>query len=446
MALYSLNLSVVSNAAAESRGKTAAKLLYACARGTIFSARTGLDDFSRASLTKFAILREQKAGKNGRVAECIIVALPTEATPEQHARLLTTFANLVTKGKAAWIAAIHYDRLGNPHAHLFLFDEEEPRQRGQRGRSRKVLGLSKDGALEDVRALWTIVHNSLMDKWGYGPRSHINHRSLLSQGADRQATLHEGPKVRALARKGERPASRVRWKNGREIRWPQIDELATRLETNRLVQEANNLAQQDQPHATPAPQVAVDMDKIDDGDHRPFGAGQSNPLSPAPCGFDERDRSAGGDVSEGRHHDERQNYATGGQNAAEADAVRGALGNDAASGGASSTASNTAAFLALLALDRGGDHRGVSRGRGRYRRAAQRLYSPARLRAVVEQRLKAFSFAAEAARSMIEFMRRADWRMLGASAKASRKPVVVPGSHFRAAESRTTREGHLARD
>jgi hypothetical protein len=53
-----------------------------------------------------------------------------------------------------------------------------PRKPGQRGRSPKVMGLSRAGALDDVRALWAETHNALMDAWRFPQRE--QHRSSIT--------------------------------------------------------------------------------------------------------------------------------------------------------------------------------------------------------------------------------------------------------------------------
>jgi hypothetical protein len=346
--------------------------------------------------------------------ECIILALPVEATPEQHARLVRALAERLTHGRAPWIAALHYDKAGNPHVHLYLFDEAEPRKPGQRGRSRKVIGFSKDGALEDARALWANLHNGLMDGWGYGPGSHIDHRSLADQGIARMPTLHEGPKVRAIAAKGGRPASRTRRDGGREVRWPQIDEGSTRPETNRLVRAANALAE-------PTQTMARTMEGTDEHE-RPrnaSGPGRPDDLPAALRRAGEEDPRAGAAERQHGERDERANGPAGAGNALTVDAVRADGRGDTGAGGADPAGASDPAGPALV--DRGGfgGRRRVPRRHDRYRKRARWLYKPQRLRAVAE-RLRALR--RDAASSVLGFMRRANWRTL--AAHADRKPFV----------------------
>jgi hypothetical protein len=243
MSLYSFNLKTISNADPGSRGKTAARLCYACLRdgAPVLSARTGIDGVSRGTLSAFALAREERAGRNGRVAECFILALPIEADGEQHAALVSAFAEKMTGGVAPWIAALHIDKPHNPHCHLYLFDEQAPRKPGQRGRAAKVIGLSRKGALEEARAMWADLHNEMMA----GIAAPIDHRSLAEQGRDDLPTLHEGPAAHAVRAKGRELKSQNKFDGGgREVRWKDIDEGQTRFETNEKIRTINGLKRQ----------------------------------------------------------------------------------------------------------------------------------------------------------------------------------------------------------
>ncbi len=139
MSLYSLNHSVVSNAQPDSKGKSAAKLIYACSKADaiVIEERTGIEEFSRTALSRFAADREALAGKNGRVTETFIMGLPNEATLEQNRALVTAFAERLTNGEAPWIAAIHTDKPNNIHAHLSVFDQAAKKKRPRGGGPRR---------------------------------------------------------------------------------------------------------------------------------------------------------------------------------------------------------------------------------------------------------------------------------------------------------------------
>jgi len=242
MALYSLQHSSI--AASDGIGKTAARLRYICCDRQdilLLGERHGLPTYDKTDLRTLAERHETMAGQNGRIAECFIIALPREGTPEHYQRLVRDFAEKITHGSAPWIAAIHYDRPGNPHVHLIALEQNKPRT-GGKGRPSKVIGLSRKGALERVREDWAETHNRIMA--GTGPP--IDHRSLEDQGKGHLLpTLHEGAAARVMQARGKRPESHPKTKrNGQTIDWPQIDEGRTRSETNTTVRRINALADQ----------------------------------------------------------------------------------------------------------------------------------------------------------------------------------------------------------
>lgn len=152
MTLYSLRHSSI--AASDGIGRTAARLGYICCRRTdavLVGERHALPSFDRASLTELTERHEAMAGRNGRIAECFIIALPREGSRDQHQTLVRDFADKLTHGTAPWVATIHYDRPGNPHVHLIALEQNRPRS-GGKGRPSKVIRLSRKGALEAIRA------------------------------------------------------------------------------------------------------------------------------------------------------------------------------------------------------------------------------------------------------------------------------------------------------
>lgn len=209
MALYSLHHTHIP---AGSVAKVADRISYICredAAREILSDRMPVTRLDLAvhlagSAEKIAADRNDRCAKNGRLAECFILALPKEATEEQRSTLVSVFADRVTKQAAGYIAAIHDagKDAANPHAHIMAFDERQAREPGKRGRSAAVIGGSRNGWLDDMRATWTEVHNSMMTLWGYGRESMIDHRSLEAQGIDREPTRHDGPRRRAIEAKG----------------------------------------------------------------------------------------------------------------------------------------------------------------------------------------------------------------------------------------------------
>lgn len=191
---------------------------------------------------------EQEAGsrKNARLIDKVMVALPRELDAQQRAELVRTFASAVTQDRVPWIAATH--DMGkdaqNPHAHIAFRDRD--RETGQRvlrlsdsERDRTKAGLEPNGT-EWLRQVWERCANEALERAGRSER--IDRRSLEAQGLERDPGIHVGPKANELAKKDAVPPSRVaNDNNGREIRWPEIDEGRSRVEHNRSIGAKNRL-------------------------------------------------------------------------------------------------------------------------------------------------------------------------------------------------------------
>jgi hypothetical protein len=253
MALYSLDHDHIAIHELGAKGRTAGHLIYIVHSRTtveVVDQRTGLADHSRPALREYCAARAAAAGKNGRIVEKIIVALPLEATRAQQVALMTALAEHITQGAAPYVAVLHAQgrAAANPHAHIAAYDEPWPRPPGGKGgRPSKIIGMSRKGALEALRAAWTEIHNGMMTAWGYGPESMIDHRSYRDRGIDRLPTIHEGPRARAIADKGQAATSKTTSGPGNRA-WAEIDEGSTRAETNALVRRLNAAHAQQQEH------------------------------------------------------------------------------------------------------------------------------------------------------------------------------------------------------
>lgn len=170
---------------------------------------------------------------NGRVADKVMLALPRELSPEQRAELVRGYANEVTKGKAPWLAAFH-DKgkdAHNPHCHLVIRDRDP-----QTGR--RVFGMSDRGSTQRLRKAWTQHANRALERAGSAER--IDDRTLEAQGKPGPATIHEGPKPRAMARGGRRPQSQPRLvrnapgahRPNRRVDYPALDHGRSRADHN----------------------------------------------------------------------------------------------------------------------------------------------------------------------------------------------------------------------
>nr|WP_321981807.1 MobA/MobL family protein [uncultured Cohaesibacter sp.] len=190
----------------------------------------------RLSASSDAAIAEQAEAdalkRRGRVCERLIVALPLEASREQREALVEAYGDHLTKGKAAFIVAIHDQHgndINNPHAHFVLFDAFECS--GGRGRPKSVLGFARKNAIENAARDWAEIHNRMMLEWGYGKSSTISHLSYADRGIDKVPTIHEGPSSRSIS--PEKRQSKKEWRH--------VDEGHTRSEANNIIREINNL-------------------------------------------------------------------------------------------------------------------------------------------------------------------------------------------------------------
>lgn len=183
-------------------------------------------------------LRQMEDGDrvNARIADKVMLALPEELDAEQRVELVRGFANDVTKGRAPWLAAIH-DKgkdAHNPHCHLLIRDRCP-------ASGKRVIGMSDAGSTDMLREKWEQHANRALERAGHQAR--IDRRSLKAQGIDRAPTIHEGPNVRAMEKRGARPRSRMRnRRNGRgamqatrQVDYPSIDRGQTRPDYNRAL-------------------------------------------------------------------------------------------------------------------------------------------------------------------------------------------------------------------
>lgn len=203
MAIYSLNHKSIGKET-QPRPYTAAAHVDYITRPKAMSRLEGERmPVSKSGAMGFMRSAENGDRANGRVADKVMLALPRELSPEQRVELVRGFANEVTKGKAPWLAAFH-DKgkdAHNPHCHLVIRDRDP--ETGCR-----VFGMSERGSTQRLRKAWTQHANRALERAGSAER--IDDRTLEAQGKPGPATLHEGPKPRAMARGGRRPLSQPR--------------------------------------------------------------------------------------------------------------------------------------------------------------------------------------------------------------------------------------------
>ena len=144
--------------------------------------------------------------KNSTVAREFLAALPHEMTDAQRAELVDEFAGeLVDRYGFVLDAAIHRaNREGdkrNDHVHLLATTREIGADGF--GKKTRVLDDRKTGRaeVERLRERWAEVTNRHLMQCGIDAR--VDHRSLVEQGIDRPAQIHEGPAATAMRRRDE---------------------------------------------------------------------------------------------------------------------------------------------------------------------------------------------------------------------------------------------------
>lgn len=170
---------------------------------------------SRSEVWNTSELTETR--KNSRVAREFIVALPNEINSEQRKDLAKEFAeHLVTKYSVVADLAIHApskdgdDR--NHHAHIMIttrkasivdnelkFTDKADLELSNTQRKDRGLCVTQD-EIKEIRETWANMANKALEL--SGSKERIDHRSYEDQNLDLEATIHEGPKVTQLRRKG----------------------------------------------------------------------------------------------------------------------------------------------------------------------------------------------------------------------------------------------------
>ena len=213
MAIYHFSARIVSRSAG--RSATAAAAYRAAER--IQDERTGLvfdyrrksgvawkQVFAPADAPVWAHDRAQlfnrvEAGENrkdAQVAREIVVALPHELSHERQVDLLSRFVRreFVKRGMVADVCL--HAKAGNHHAHILL----TMRRIGPEGFGAKATEWNRKELLEEFRAAWATHCNRRLSV--AGAKASIDHRSLRAQGRPQRPTVHEGPTVTAMRRKG----------------------------------------------------------------------------------------------------------------------------------------------------------------------------------------------------------------------------------------------------
>src|ERR1700733_775264 len=222
MAIYHLTVKCMSR----SKGQSATAAAAYRSAAKIRDERTGeLHDYSRKSgvlhrelvtpdgAPTWAKNRERlwnaaeaaETRRNSTVAREFEIALPGELKAQDRMRLAVDFARAIAaKHRCAVDVSVHRPGRGgdtrNHHAHL-LCTTRRLQANGFQEKTRE-LDNAKSGEVVYWRERWARLTNERLKERGSPER--VDHRSLEAQGIDRVPTVHKGPLLTALERRGIR--------------------------------------------------------------------------------------------------------------------------------------------------------------------------------------------------------------------------------------------------
>lgn len=223
---------------------------------------------------------EDQDRKNARVIDKVMLALPKELSQVERVKLVRDFAEHVTQGRAAWLAAFH-DKgkdARNPHCHLVIRDRD-PKT------NKRVIGTSEKGSTDRLRESWELFANRALERAGRSER--IDRRTLVDQGIEREPTIHEGPRSQAMDKRGAKPKSkqrRVRNAPGakrpeRNVDYRRIDKGKSRPELNRSRREPAYENERDYWDAVDRDNQNRELGELD-AIHNPHGEPRPSPTAP----------------------------------------------------------------------------------------------------------------------------------------------------------------------
>jgi ATP-dependent exoDNAse (exonuclease V) alpha subunit len=205
----------------------------------------------RQALWNAAEMAEKR--KDARVAREYEVALPHELKPGQRVELVRAFAGeLANRYEVAVDFSIHAPHQSgderNHHAHIMTTTREVTAiglgakasiEWSDTDRRKQGLEPAKS-EVKSIRERWAALTNEHLQERGIEVR--IDHRSLETQGIDREPTTHLGPAVSAMERRG------IETEVGKRIEWQMQEAAQQRLERaaelGRLERETRDIAKQ----------------------------------------------------------------------------------------------------------------------------------------------------------------------------------------------------------
>ncbi|MDU4033820.1 MobQ family relaxase [Acinetobacter sp.] len=222
MAIYHFSVKTV----ARSAGRSATAAIAYRAGEKIYCGREGREhDYSRKTGVEYKEIylpegapkhlqnreklwnevEQRETRKNSTVAREFEIAFPSELNQEQRMAMLEDLcSSIVDRHQVAVDACIHAPHTGsgsderNYHAHILM----STRKLTPEGFTEKTRELDQknSGEIEHWREQFADICNMHLDMAGFTAR--VDHRSYKNQENGLEATLHEGPKVTELRRKG----------------------------------------------------------------------------------------------------------------------------------------------------------------------------------------------------------------------------------------------------
>lgn len=158
----------------------------------------GAPDWTKDRGTLWNEVEKSEKRKDAQTAREVEVALPAELDREQQKELLRDYVkeNFTDQGMIADVA-IHDKGDGNPHAHILL----TTREIGEDGKfGKKNREWNNPANAEKWREKWAEIGNRHLERAGHEPT--LDHRSYERQGIEKVPTVHLGPEVAAMEKRG----------------------------------------------------------------------------------------------------------------------------------------------------------------------------------------------------------------------------------------------------
>jgi hypothetical protein len=203
-----------------------------------------LPPWARGSAARFFAAADSHERANGNSYRELELALPVELSDAERGALVREFvAEQIGSGHAySW--AIHEPKGHNPHVHIMFSErkldgiERGPEQyfkrangknpeRGGHAKSDRFTSAQGPEEVVALRARWAEVQNQALERAGFDAR--VDHRSLGSQGIEREAGQHRGPAVSGIEARGQVAEVSVRREEERTIRHHERQDMALEI-------------------------------------------------------------------------------------------------------------------------------------------------------------------------------------------------------------------------